>query len=427
MTQPVLLSDITFTVECTPGGWNEDYWVIVKLSNNSNTTIEYEINCVETVISSGAQNYIPLGLISSVPRTSGTGYLDPGDHILKSGSLKKDWEWWTEGFYWFTSHNCETAWMDPDTGKVIIEYRHEDYNYKISLRVIIENGDDIIFDPIEISKTVAVSEEKCGYASYASEAYIGWWEIFIFTCCTLGMTSPITAPILAYLAVSANYWKEAAKDPIEFDKNFKELSDSKKLPKERRYSKKLPSKFKDFLDIAWEIPYLNQNIKNSYAKYLSALKMNDKESAKLQFNQTKKIFQDYKKSLEVLEKIKFNEEDLKPMKMLERKEALKRYNDYREKGVPFDLANQLIDDFNEDKLKDLNSSFKKAESKGLDLNLSEYLNKFHQKLFKSYQSTLIVLEKMEEINKLPEKNLKKRLFQEGILNVEEYYTQKLEQ
>ena len=261
---------LSIYMHCNPNGtsinWKDNYTLVLKCSNVGNkriTNIGADLREDDLSISGNENNNV---VIESY--TGGT--LDPSESTeMYSVDICKDWAWWTEFVLTFYPNG---------------PYK-KSFKYSAEIEVTCADGFNDTYTR-DLTVDVAVEEVKKTYAWEAQAFYIeavaGAGVAIAAAAVSFGVGGAIAGVCCAAAYQSAAYAKSLAKDPPEYDRNYKKLHDYTKLVKPLEITAPVPNELKILASSLNNIYAIHQSAGISLSRYLSARKHGDTKSKELQ-------------------------------------------------------------------------------------------------------------------------------------------------
>ena len=273
---------LSIYMHCNPNGtsisWKDNYILALQCSNVGNkriTNIGADLREDDLSVSGNENNNIVIESYTG-------GALDPSESTeMCSVSICKDWAWWTEAYLEFSRQ----------------EPYEKSFKYSADIEVTCADRFNDTYTR-DLTVKVTVEEEKKEYADLAQDFYYeviaGYAVLAISIGCTLafGVGAPAAAIAAAAIGIayhSAGESKRLAKDPPEYDRNYKKLHDYTKLVKPLIINVPVPNELKTLAGSLNNIYAINQSSGISLSRYLSAQKHGNTTAKNLQKKHSKEL------------------------------------------------------------------------------------------------------------------------------------------
>lgn len=408
---------VTFGAFVTAGNWKDIYHVKARVWNRSESDITYELICTETD-ESGVQSNIPLDrVVRSQLQTAAAGIIAPGEWDFTSSAIKKDWEWW-DGF-------MVVEGPLEKTFKYVVEF---------TLNEIQGINVNYTFPTQTRTKVVKVQEEKQSLANYANYCYeeylidtaaaIGFavaCALFCAPCCVAAVVAEAAALVWKALADDA---KEEAKDPIEYDPKYNEISDYQREIEIIKIKDTVPLEIRSLIESLNKMRAQRKSIKTTYARYMSAVKEKDtklaskqKTSAEGLLTLIEKEFMTFKKWLRELK-----EYESKAQIEIDKTKISKGLKKLREEGLTTSQKEELREKGVSDQdIAAIEEKTRKLKVTDIDFRMYPKYERLSQQAADIHFYTLETVQGIRRIDSLSNEDVQVELLKEGLISPKEFY------
>lgn len=399
--------DLTIWSGCSlsPAIWKQPYHIWTKCQNVGNEIIK-KISCSSQHETGAA---LPMESPDRLRRRGEVEYVVPEQTVpFNSIEITKHWHWW-KGI------------MTPKG-----PFKKKFY-YPVFIKVTYQGVEG---PPCKITEdvyaTVEVSDDK---REYAVKAYILWIEVAVLLAATVigiftfGIGAAVAAAAAAVVAIAAGYATEKAKDPVEYDKNYKKPHDHRKQLTALNIPPEVPEVVRTFMDSVNMVMALSQSINISFSRYMTGLLKKDKKAARLQIDSCETMLSQIEDEIIALNENLFetqqvaaeNQVEIDPETINEKLEKLKKEGlsesekkSLIEKGLP----NESIEAVEE--------RIKEMKPEDVRLDASPSIEKLYHHALGCHIDSLKQVKEIRRIQKLKGNDILRELLNTGLISYAEF-------
>lgn len=238
---------------------------------------------------------------------------------------------------------------------------------------------------------------------------------FCLWCLAIAAANLVAATAFKAMSVSLN---NQANDPIEFDKNYREIHDFSSLIRKFEVDGLIPIHIKRFGDGYNKIDAQFNSLDITYNRFYSSLKAGDKRSAKIQKEKAIDLAESMEEEIFKLKnhllKIKKFDEDFKKAKIRE-DDIEKTLKEFMEKGLSEGFKERLTKQgLSKRMIERINESSKQLRKEDIKKEFFPSFQRLYRQLLDEFVTKKEKIKDMKRVEGLSKDALSRRLLREGL-------------